>query len=113
MYGQGGDPEEDDISRGKSPSTDYYGQAKDGSADDEAKLSSFSKKVSKLSQAELDRDPAEARIDIDFLESQIKADLGSYSPHDLQRARTRILFLKRRAEIIEKELLKKNRPLKE
>jgi len=111
LFGQGG-PEEDDIGHGENPSSNYYGQAKDDSEDDEKKLSSFSKKVSKLSLAELDRDLAETRIDIDFLESQIKADFGSYSPQDLQRARTRILFSKRKAEIVEKELAKKNKLLK-
>jgi len=34
----------------------------------------------KKDQPELDRDLADVKIDIDFLESQIKADFGCYSP---------------------------------
>ena len=111
MQGQGGS-EEDDFARGKDPSSSpsgIYEQTRAVSEDFEKELEKFSGKVKKQDQPELDRDLAEVKIDIDFLESQIKADFGCYSPQELQRAQARVLFLKRKAEIIEKELSKKKR----
>jgi len=71
-------------------------------------LLSFSAKISKLSSPQLDRDLAELKIDINFLEEQVKADPRSYSPQEFRRSQTRILFLKSKAQLIEKELDKKN-----
>jgi hypothetical protein len=90
-------------------SSDSFDANFSDTVDNDKKLEAFSKKVSKLAIEELDRDLAEAKIDIDFLQSQIKADLGSYSPEELQRAEAKILFLQRTAEIIENELSRKKK----
>ncbi|MFI5420673.1 MAG: hypothetical protein ACHQ1H_06865 [Nitrososphaerales archaeon] len=62
------------------------------------------KKAKTLSKQELDLEIAEFSYDIDFLERQVEADLGSYSPKELSNARAKIGRLKLRSEILKIEL---------
>lgn len=91
-----------DPSESSSSSEDDLEYVRDENKDEE--LSKFSKIVSNFSIAELDRDLAEAKNDIEFLEFQIKVDLGSYAPEDLEAARARIDLLKRKVDILEREI---------
>ncbi|MFI5421355.1 MAG: hypothetical protein ACHQ1H_10350 [Nitrososphaerales archaeon] len=50
---------------------------------------------------------SELYFDINFIEEQLKSDLGSYSLKDLERANEKISILKRKAEIFGIELDRK------
>jgi hypothetical protein len=56
--------------------------------------------VLKLSTSDLERDIAEIKNEINFLEAQVSYDLTSYSPEALERAGSRIQLLKLRAKIM-------------
>jgi hypothetical protein len=53
---------------------------------------------------ELDRDVSELSNDINFLESQVQADLSSYSSVELTIAYDKIADRKRKLEILKAEL---------
>ena len=62
------------------------------------------KKAQTLTVEELNRDVAELSNDINFLESQVQADLTSYSSEELTIALRKIAYRKRKLEILEAEL---------
>jgi len=72
-------------------------------------LVALQRKAKTLTKEELDRDLAEISGDIHFLERQIEADLNSYSSNELLVARGRIAHLKRMAELLEAELVLRNK----
>ncbi|MFI5420272.1 MAG: hypothetical protein ACHQ1H_04840 [Nitrososphaerales archaeon] len=72
-------------------------------AENEAK-----KKARDLSTEEIDRELAELSFDIGFLEEQVKHDMESYSTKGLKDAHDKIAVLKRKAQIFEMELRRKN-----
>ena len=72
-------------------------------------LVALQRKAKTLTKEELDRDLAEISGDIHFLERQIEADLNSYSSNELSVARGRIAHLKRMAELLEAELVLRNK----
>jgi len=69
----------------------------------------FQKKARSLTVEELDRDVAELSNDVKFLESQLQADLTSYSSAELAIAQRKIANRKRRLEILEAELTQRGR----
>jgi len=71
-------------------------------------LATLQEKVQKFTKEELDRDIAELSNDIDFLESQVEADLGSFSPEELTTAYGKIDRRKQKLEILKVELAKRN-----
>jgi hypothetical protein len=60
--------------------------------------------VPSLSSAELDRDLTEISNDVSFLQEQLRTDLASYTPKQLQAAYEKIYQLKQRSEILTIEL---------
>jgi len=71
-------------------------------------LLSLRREVVNLSPRVLDRDLAENSIEIQFLEDQIRLDVGSYSADELRKANSKVSRLKRRAEIFKIELERRN-----
>ena len=65
-------------------------------------------KVRDIPSDTLERDLAEADFEIQFLESQVKADLGSYTPNELSDAHGKISHFKQRAEILKIEMKRRN-----
>jgi MEDS: MEthanogen/methylotroph, DcmR Sensory domain len=65
--------------------------------------------IRNLSTGELERDISEMKNEIDFLVSQVKADLGSYAPSDLRNAISKISLLKRKEEMMNVEYAKRTR----
>ena len=88
------------------PSSDGRKDSRTNDAHEE-ELARFSEEIRKLSANELDRDIAEMKSDIEFQESQIRFDLGSFTPGSLEKAKTKIQLLKRKVEILEKEYSKR------
>lgn len=54
-----------------------------------------------LSNGELDRDLSEIRQDIEFLKAQVKNDLKSYSPANLEAASGKISDLENKKKLID------------
>jgi t-SNARE complex subunit (syntaxin) len=63
--------------------------------------------VRNLTKGELDREIAELSNDVDFLESQVQADLKSYSSEELETANRKIAGVKRKLEFFKKELARR------
>jgi len=61
-------------------------------------------RVRNLSSITLDRDLAEVSLEVNFLEEQVRADFGSYSPVALLRAKEKISLFNQKAEILNIEL---------
>ena len=78
--------------------------------DCDQELLSLRRKVTELPSEELDREVAEASMEIEFLEAQMKMESALFSPEDLKRATSKVLHYKRRAEIFKVELGKRNQP---
>jgi hypothetical protein len=57
---------------------------------------------------ELDRDLAEVSMDIEFLTAQVKLDMESYSPDNLEAAYGKISEFDRKRKLIEFELQNRN-----
>ena len=91
------------------PSVSPPAKSKEYPEEDEKELFEFTKEVQELSTTELDRDLAEIRIDIEFHEVQVRADLGSFTPKSLEQARAKIQLMKRKVEIMEREYSKRIR----
>ena len=70
---------------------------------------SFRRRMQGLSAAELDRDLVDLCADVEFLESQIECDLGSYSPSELVTAHEKVSKFKIRREILKMELENRQR----
>jgi len=79
----------------------------DGEDKMDRELTKLQKQVQTWTKEELDRDFAELSNDTRFLESQVQADMGSYSPADLSEAHARISRLKQKLEIFRTELGKR------
>ena len=67
-------------------------------------LESLRGDVLKLTSEELDRDLAELNHEIQFLEEQMRVDIGSYPPAELERANAKIVHFKQKAEILKMEI---------
>jgi hypothetical protein len=65
--------------------------------------------ILELSTSELDRELAEVKNDLIFLEAQISNDLESYSPEQLEKARARIHHFKKKCGIINDEIEKRRK----
>ncbi|MFI5419989.1 MAG: hypothetical protein ACHQ1H_03390 [Nitrososphaerales archaeon] len=55
-------------------------------------------------EAELESALVEVSFDIDFLEAQVRADRGQYSPAELERATGKIAQLKQKEDFLRNEL---------
>jgi len=67
-------------------------------------LKSLQAELPELPSERIDRELAEVSHEIEFLESQVIADIGSYSPEELKRANEKISHFKQRAEIFRIQL---------
>jgi hypothetical protein len=72
-------------------------------------LISFRKSAESKTVNELDRDLAELKEEINFLEEQLRADSRSYSPIKLKSAVEKISHFKKRAEILEDEMTRRTK----
>ena len=72
-------------------------------------LISFRKSAESKSVNELDRDLAELKEEIDFLEEQLRSDSRSYSPIKLKSAEEKISHFKKRAKILEDEMARRTK----
>jgi len=61
-------------------------------------------KVRKLPLEELDRDYAEISSEIEFLEEQLRCDIGGYTPEALGEAKEKIAHFRKKAKFLEIEL---------
>jgi len=74
-------------------------------------IESFRADSSTLTTGELDRELAEFSNEIQFLEEQVGADFDSYQPAQLERAKEKIARFKKKAEILEMEISRRNSKL--
>lgn len=58
--------------------------------------------------AELESALVEVSFDIDFLEAQVRADHGSYSPGEFERATGKIAQLKQKEDFLRNELARRS-----
>ena len=89
-----------------------YNEVQEGTEDDDSmskELAQTRSEVQKILTSNLERDIAEIKNDINFLEDQVKYDLGSYTPEALGRAKARIELTKRKAEIMMEEYEKREK----
>jgi hypothetical protein len=69
----------------------------------EAEFGEFESEIQKLLDGDLERDISELKNDIEFLISQVRVDLGSYAPNELQHAIEKISYHKRKEKKLRNE----------
>jgi hypothetical protein len=67
-------------------------------------LLGFEAQIRELSTESVDSDLSDLGLEISFLELQIKADLQSYSKTKLELAHEKISLLRKKGELLQKEL---------
>jgi len=72
----------------------------------DSEIFSFMQKAQNLPKDELVRDLAELELEIAFLEAQLQAEPGTYSPRELQSGYGKVASFKQKADILRFELAK-------
>ncbi|MFI5420189.1 MAG: RAD55 family ATPase [Nitrososphaerales archaeon] len=85
------------------PNNFFVPSASNGLTKSEAEFGEFEPEIQELSDGALERDISELKNDIEFLISQVRVDLESYSPNDLQHAVAKISYHKRKEEKLRSE----------
>ena len=73
-------------------------------------FSYIERRVRTLTSEILDRNLAELRCEVEFLQAQIEADIENLTPSQLERASEKLSFFREKAEIVRLELEDRNRP---
>ena len=80
------------------PDNFFVPSSSNGFTKSEAEFGEFEPEIQKLSDGDLEREISELKNDIEFLISQVRVDLESYAPNDLQHAVAKISYHKRKEE---------------
>ena len=84
------------------PNNFFVPSSSNGFTKSEAEFGEFEPEIEKLSDGDLEREISELKNDIEFLISQVRVDLESYPPNDLQHAVAKISYHKRKEEKLRK-----------
>jgi len=74
--------------------------------DESEDLEFFREKAKNTKPDKLESDLAELFEEIQFMIAQVEADVGSYTPADLERFKEKILRLRKKAEVAKRERAK-------